>query len=53
VVAAAAFFTVRYYGYRAGWWPALLPMREVTAELHAMWSSIHALFARIYVWLSH
>jgi len=27
VLAAAAFFTVRYLGLHAGWWPTLLPMR--------------------------
>ena len=34
VVAAAAFLTVRYYGFRAGWWPTLLPMSRSRAALH-------------------
>jgi cytoskeletal protein RodZ len=27
VAAACAFLALRYYGLRAGWWPALLPVR--------------------------
>lgn len=25
IVALAGFFTVRYYGFRSGWWPSLMP----------------------------
>lgn len=43
---AAGFFTVRYYGVRAGWWPALVPLRLASA-IHAGWSSAHAMLSRI------
>jgi cytoskeletal protein RodZ len=40
VLAAAAFFTVRYYGLHAGWWPTLLPaMRTYTVAQAAFLSS--------------
>jgi cytoskeleton protein RodZ len=28
VVGVAVFFAVRYYGYRSGWWPGIVPVRE-------------------------
>jgi len=28
LVGIAMFFAVRYYGYRAGWWPTIVPGRE-------------------------
>jgi cytoskeleton protein RodZ len=31
----AGFFTVRYFGIRAGWWSTLLPMQSVSAKTHA------------------
>jgi cytoskeletal protein RodZ len=48
VVAAAAYLMVRYYGLRVGWWNTLLPMDQVRAAMHAVFSSAHALFARIF-----
>ena len=33
VVAIAGFFTVRYYGVKAGWWPTLLPGHRVQAAV--------------------
>lgn len=34
VVGIAIFFAVRYYGYRSGWWPTVIPGREpVTSSL--------------------
>ena len=35
VVAVAAFFTVRYYGVREGWWRAQVPGHPVSAAFHA------------------
>jgi cytoskeleton protein RodZ len=32
----AGFFTVRYFGMRAGWWSTLLPVQNVSAKTHAM-----------------
>ena len=32
----AGFFTVRYFGIRAGWWSTLLPVQNVSAITHAM-----------------
>jgi len=48
VVAAAAYLTVRYYGLRVGWWNTLPPMEQIRAAMHAVFSSAHALFARIF-----
>ncbi len=31
----AGFFTVRYFGVRAGWWSTLLPVQSVSAKTHA------------------
>jgi len=28
VVGIAVFFAVRYFGYRSGWWPTIVPGRE-------------------------
>jgi cytoskeleton protein RodZ len=51
-VAAAAFITVRYLGLRAGWWHSLLPMHESGDKAHSVFSSAHALFARVLSWLN-
>ena len=32
VVGVAVFFAVRYYGYRTGMWPTVVPGREATAS---------------------
>ena len=43
VVGIAMFFAVRYFGYRSGWWPSVVPGREAVLEgaRHhlAMWFS--------------
>jgi len=42
VVGLAVFFAVRYYGYRSGWWPTIIPGREaITSALPSlsMWLS--------------
>jgi cytoskeletal protein RodZ len=52
VVIAAGYLTVRYFGLRAGWWPTLLPIQEASAALHALFSSVHSLFARFIAWLN-
>ncbi len=52
VVAAVAFFSVRYYGLRAGWWNTLLPAQAVSAAFHSAWSSVHALVSRIHTQFS-
>jgi cytoskeleton protein RodZ len=51
-VAAAGFLTVRYYGFRVGWWPTLLPMDEARAAFHSAMSSAHTLFARVLAWFN-
>ena len=45
-VAAAAFLSIRYFGLRAHWWPTLLPMEEVRA-------ATHTLYTRVQGWFSH
>ncbi len=47
LVALAAFFSVRYYGLRAGWWPTLLPMQAVSSGFHSAWGSVHGLVSRV------
>ena len=32
-VSFAVFFAVRYYGYRSGWWPTLIPGREALGSI--------------------
>jgi cytoskeleton protein RodZ len=46
LVSTGAFFSVRYFGVRAGWWSTLLPMHAVSAKAHAL--AVHgiALFKR-------
>ncbi len=46
-VAAGAFFTVRYVGFRAGWWSTFLPWRHLSSNVQAGWASVHAMLARI------
>jgi len=48
-VAAAAFFTVRYVGVRAHWWPTLLPGHQAAA-LHSLSASVHQLGSRLITW---
>jgi len=36
LVSAAGFFTIRYFGVRAGWWPTVLPAQRAAAAVHAM-----------------
>jgi cytoskeletal protein RodZ len=50
-VAAFAFLVVRYYGLREGWWPTLLPTREVSRAFDGAWDWIAHLFARLLAWL--
>lgn len=50
-VAAGGFLAVRYYGFRQGWWPTLLPTREVSAALHSAWDWASNLFTRALSWL--
>jgi cytoskeleton protein RodZ len=35
VAVVTAFFTVRYFGVRAGWWDSMLPLHTVSAKAHA------------------
>jgi len=42
----AGFFTVRYFGLRAGWWSTLLPVQSVSAKTHALILQNIALFNR-------
>jgi hypothetical protein len=52
LVGAGGFVTLRYIGFRAGWWPTLLPPMEGTsATIHAGLSAIHAWFVRVVSWI--
>jgi cytoskeletal protein RodZ len=39
-VTVAGFFTVRYFGKRAGWWPTVLPAQKATTTPHAGVTSV-------------
>jgi cytoskeleton protein RodZ len=52
IVAAAAFFTVRYLGVRAGWWTTLLPARQAAA-VNVAFSSAHHAVSRAVTWLGY
>jgi cytoskeletal protein RodZ len=47
VVIAAAYFTVRYYGVRAGWWQTILPPRFTADKSQALLMSVHSLLAHL------
>jgi len=51
VVAMAGYVTVRYYGLREGWWPTLLPAKEVSQALHGFFAAVHSLWVRMVAWL--
>ncbi len=36
VAVVTAFFTVRYFGVRAGWWDSMIPLHTVSAKTHAL-----------------
>lgn len=46
-VAFAGVVTVRYYGYRSGWWPSVLPTHVFSAAMHSTWHWIHAQGSRL------
>ena len=47
IVAAGGFFTIRYYGVRAGWWTSLLPTQQLSVAMHGASLWLHALITRI------
>ena len=42
VVCVAGFFTVRYFGVRAGWWHTVLPSQKATSNTHAVFAEVKA-----------
>jgi cytoskeletal protein RodZ len=52
LVVAGGYVTLRYYGFRAGWWPTLLPMKEVSRNLHNFWNSVYSIWVRVVAWLN-
>jgi cytoskeletal protein RodZ len=52
VVAGAAYMTLRYYGFRAGWWPTLLPIKEVRSGLESLWNGVCWTWAHVVAWLN-
>ncbi|MFP5206220.1 MAG: helix-turn-helix domain-containing protein [Acidobacteriota bacterium] len=46
-MATIGIFTVRIYGVRVGWWPAVLPTHSLSGAFHAAASWIHNLFSRL------
>jgi hypothetical protein len=51
LVGAAGYVTVRYYGLRAGWWPTLLPVKEVSETAHEFFAGVHSVWARFVAWI--
>ena len=51
VVAMAGYVTFRYYGLREGWWPALLPTKEVAETTHQFFGWVHDVWVRMVAWL--
>jgi cytoskeleton protein RodZ len=49
LVAAGAFFTVRYVGVRAHWWNTVLPVHQAAA-LDNLTNSVHHLGSRLITW---
>lgn len=47
VVVLAGLVTIRYFGYRSGWWPSVLPTHIFSAAAHSTWSWIHAQGTRL------
>jgi len=47
VVALLGFLAVRYYGVRAGWWPAVLPANHVGVRLVGWYDSARAWVGRM------
>jgi len=43
IVSVAGFFTVRYFGVRAGWWPTILPIQKASATAHALFAHVRSL----------
>jgi cytoskeletal protein RodZ len=52
IVAVAAFFTVRFYGIRVGWWHSLIPGRELRSNAHNVSSAAHSILVQGRSWLS-
>jgi cytoskeleton protein RodZ len=42
LVLVAGFFTVRYFGVRAGWWPSVLPVQKAAASTHALFMHVRS-----------
>jgi cytoskeletal protein RodZ len=40
VVACAGFLAIRYFGYRSGWWPSILPLHASIVSLRTWLSSV-------------
>jgi len=41
-VLVAGFFTLRYFGVRAGWWTTVLPAQKATASAHALFEQVRS-----------
>ena len=49
VVSVGAFFTVRYYGVRAGWWSSILPVGG--SQVHSAVLSAQSAMGRVVTWI--
>lgn len=52
LVAAAAWLTLRYFGFRAGWWNSMLPMQEVHKTLYSFQSWTYAVYLHVRSWFT-
>jgi|SRR5271163_4636967 len=46
-VSVGGFFTVRYFGVRAGWWPTVLPVQKASSTAHALFIYVCTCFRAV------
>ena len=48
LVAAGGFFSVRYFGVRAGWWSTVMPPGQPTVIAHSIYEHVHTWITRVF-----
>ena len=48
LVAAGGFFSVRYFGVRAGWWSTVMPPGQPTVIAHSIYERVHTWITRVF-----
>jgi cytoskeleton protein RodZ len=47
VVMIGGFFTIRYYGVRAGWWQSIMPVEALSSVVHSASVVLHSITASV------